>query len=244
MRWFLLFILFSYTAIADVNLSNELQEKEAKIHQLGIKNIVFSGGGVLGIAYLGSLEAIEKKIKPLNSIQKFAGTSVGSIIATMSALRYSASEMKNLIRELDFKKIAEKDFTNFAESKDIFDDESIDLHKVIAFIINKDGSYGINDGDFLEDWIENIIAKKVGKRHATFADMVYNSEFTELYITAAEINKEKLVVFSAINTPDIIISKAVRASISIPMLFDVVKIGDGIYVDGGMYNLFSFRYFQ
>ena len=40
MRWFLLFILFSYAAIADFNLSKELQEKETKIHQIRIKNIV------------------------------------------------------------------------------------------------------------------------------------------------------------------------------------------------------------
>ncbi len=208
------------------------------------KNIVFSGGGVLGIAYLGSLDAIDNNIKPLTEIKKYAGTSVGSIIATIASLRYTVTEMKSLIHALDFKHIAENNFSNFITSKNIFGDNTFDLSKAIDFITNKSGGYGINNGDLLEEWIENLIAKKIGKRHATFSDMKQNNEFAELYITSSDINNEKVVTFSATHTPDIVISKAVRASTSVPILFDVVRIEDGVYIDGGIYDLFPLDTFK
>ncbi|HAU8297211.1 patatin-like phospholipase family protein [Vibrio parahaemolyticus] len=55
-------------------------------------NAVFEGGGAKGIAHIGALKAIEQyNLK----IDKLAGTSAGSIIATMIALGYSADELYN-----------------------------------------------------------------------------------------------------------------------------------------------------
>ncbi|MGI9838781.1 patatin-like phospholipase family protein [Vibrio parahaemolyticus] len=55
-------------------------------------NAVFEGGGAKGIAHIGALKAIEQyNLK----IDKLAGTSAGSIIATMVALGYSADELYN-----------------------------------------------------------------------------------------------------------------------------------------------------
>ncbi len=53
-----------------------------------ITNIAFEGGGVLGIAYGGALEILEKE-KVAQDIENIAGTSAGSIVALMVALKYN-----------------------------------------------------------------------------------------------------------------------------------------------------------
>ena len=42
-----------------------------------IENLVFKGGGVLGIAYAGAIESLEEK-GLLKNIKRVAGTSAGS----------------------------------------------------------------------------------------------------------------------------------------------------------------------
>ncbi len=110
------------------------------------ENIVLSGGGILGIAYIGALQAIDE-CYPVKEIKRFAGNSVGSLIATIAVLRYSCSEMKEIFTSLDLKKAAPESFTSFLKSRDIFGDKTIDLHKIIDFLLNENGGYGINDGN-------------------------------------------------------------------------------------------------
>ncbi len=55
-------------------------------------NAVFEGGGAKGIAHIGAFKAIEQYNL---RVDKLAGTSAGSIIATMIALGYSADDLYN-----------------------------------------------------------------------------------------------------------------------------------------------------
>ena len=47
-----------------------------------IKNLVFKGGGVLGIAYAGAIKVLEDK-QILGQIERVAGTSAGAITAAL-----------------------------------------------------------------------------------------------------------------------------------------------------------------
>ena len=62
------------------------------------KNLVFEGGGVKGIAYVGALEVLDRE-GILNDIEKVSGTSAGAMIAVMVGLRYSADEVKEMTLE-------------------------------------------------------------------------------------------------------------------------------------------------
>jgi NTE family protein len=61
-------------------------------------NVVFSGGGIKGLAYIGVVQYFEE-----NSIQikNISGTSIGSLISVMLNLGYSSFEMKNIAFNLD-----------------------------------------------------------------------------------------------------------------------------------------------
>ena len=57
------------------------------------KNLVFEGGGVKGIAYVGAMEILEKR-GILQNIERVGGTSAGAINAVLLALNYSNIESK------------------------------------------------------------------------------------------------------------------------------------------------------
>ena len=56
-------------------------------------NLVFEGGGVKGIAYVGALEVLERE-GILQDIKRVAGTSAGAMMAVMVGLRYTADEVR------------------------------------------------------------------------------------------------------------------------------------------------------
>ena len=68
------------------------------------RNLVFEGGGVRGIAYVGALEVLDKE-GILKDIKRVAGTSAGAMVAVLVGLRYTADELKEILWDLNFKKL-------------------------------------------------------------------------------------------------------------------------------------------
>jgi len=66
------------------------------------RNLVFEGGGVKGIAYVGALEVLKSK-GILQNINRVGGTSAGAINALLLGLNYSPTETKNILSKLNFK---------------------------------------------------------------------------------------------------------------------------------------------
>ena len=60
------------------------------------KNLVFEGGGVKGIAYVGALEVLERE-KILKNIQRVAGTSAGAMVAVLVGLGYNTEDLRNIL---------------------------------------------------------------------------------------------------------------------------------------------------
>jgi len=55
------------------------------------RNLVFEGGGVKGIAYVGAMEVLEEK-GILGDVRRVGGTSAGAINAVLLAAGYSNDE--------------------------------------------------------------------------------------------------------------------------------------------------------
>ncbi len=182
-----------------------------------IENLVFKGGGVLGIAYAGAIEILEER-KILGNVKRVAGTSAGSIIATLLSLRYSANEVKELVST-----------TNFKDFEDHWDPFRLPA------------KYGLYKGEYFLNWIKKIIKDKTGDENITFSALHANG-YRELKVFATDLNTSKIKEFSFDNTPDAIVAECVRASMSIPLFFEGWKFpneypDDHIYVDGGvLYN--------
>ena len=178
-------------------------------------NLVFEGGGVKGIAYAGALQVLtDCGIMP--QIKQVAGTSAGAITATLVALGYTAPEIKSIIMDLDFKQ---------------FEDGWDPLRLPTE--------YGLYKGNTFLAWIQKMITDRSPKGpNTTFAEL-YSQNGIGLFVFATDLNIYDIKQFSHIDTPNIAIAEAVRASMSIPMFFKAWKFSNNqpdnhVYVDGGV----------
>ena len=182
-----------------------------------IKNLVFKGGGVLGIAYAGVIDALEEK-KVLQHVERVAGTSAGAIIAAFISLKYTTPDILKVVAETDFKSFEDSNGSLQISSK-----------------------YGLYKGDAFLTWMKKCIAYKGLNENATFADFE-KAGMLDLRVFAADLNERILKEFSASKTPHTIVAEAIRASISIPLFFEAWTFSNSIpdnhvYVDGGtIYN--------
>jgi len=214
-----------------------------------IRNLVFEGGGVKGVAYIGAMEALDRR-GTLSGIKRVGGTSAGAINACLFALGFSIDEQKALLSELPFEKFQD---TRFAMTTDeLLVKEKRFLPEwwgsALGFLATLGFSWGIHKGSFFESWIEEQVTKKVGKPGASFKE-VFERTGIELHVCAANLTTNSVEVFSPKSTPDMSVAKAVRMSMSIPFFFQPVKMKDKagrecVYVDGGVFRNFPIRLFD
>ncbi len=189
------------------------------------KNLVFEGGGVKGIAYMGAMQVLKEE-GILSGIKRVGGTSVGAINATLFALGFTNIEQRNILKKLDF--------NNFL-------DDSCGVIRDTKRLLKKFGWY---KGDFFHEWISGHIKKNLGDSNATFQDLKEDGK-PDLYVYGTNLSTRFGKVFSCEHTPKIRIADAVRISMSIPLLFSVVRNArDDVYVDGGMLNNYPIKLFD
>ena len=189
-----------------------------------IENLVFKGGGVLGIAYAGAIEVLEKK-GVLKKIKRVSGTSVGAVIAMLVALKYNSNEIKDILK-----------YTNLKDFED-----NLNPLKITT-------KYGLYDGDVLLNWIKGLIKKKTGNENTTFTEL-NSKEYLDLKVYSTDLTDVKLKEFSNKCTPNVIVAESIRASISIPLVFSAWKFtnkipDDHLYVDGGVLNNYPINSFE
>ncbi len=203
-----------------------------------VKNVVFEGAGIRGIAYAGVLKSFEEK-GVASGIEKVGGTSAGAITSLLFSLGYSANEMDTIISNTKFQK---------------FNDGRFFFIGGVARTTNK---YGWYRGDEFTKWIGELIHQKTGNTETTFEEL-RQAGYRDLYITATCLNKQKLIVLSRHTYPKMKVKDAVRISMSIPLYFQAVlidSIGNTYYeqnennnldlmVDGGIVGNFPIHIFD
>ena len=196
-----------------------------------IRNLVFEGGGVKGIAYVGALERLEEE-KILQNIIRVGGTSAGAINAVLLALDYSGEEVREILWEMDFRK-----FMDGARNP-------------VVGVWRLFREFGWFKGDYFKNWIRKKIAEKTGNPDTTFRQLKAMKEakgFRDLYIVGTNLSTSYSEVFSHEegHHPDMAIAEAVRISMSIPLFFRSVKPESGdCYVDGGLLRNYPVRLFD
>jgi NTE family protein len=220
---FPLFILFTFSATA--------QEKT-------IKNLVFEGAGLRGIAYCGAIRELESK-GILKNIEMVGGTSSGAITALCISLGYSSEEITDLLYSTNFKKFNDGNLF-FAGG----------IHRTSKY-------FGWYRGNKMTDWLEKIIGAKTGDENITF-DELHQKGFKDLYVTATVLNQQRMAVLSRMTYPQMRIKDAVRISLSIPFYFEAPfvdsvgrmvhrprnKEGLDLMVDGGIIGNFPIHIFD
>jgi len=193
------------------------------------KNLVFEGGGVKGIAYVGAMEVLKEK-GVLSYIIRVGGTSAGAINAVLVGLNYTPEETMKILSRMNFEK---------------FMDDSFGVLRDINRLTTEFGWY---KGDYFRKWIGDLIAKKTGKPDTTFAqamDQKAAKGFREMYFMGTNLSTHFAEVFSHEHTPRMCIADAVRISMSIPLFFAARRSPRGdVYVDGGVLDNYPVKLFD
>ncbi len=189
------------------------------------RNLVFEGGGVKGIAYVGAMEALGRR-RILPDIVRVGGTSAGAINATLFALGYSNPQVRELLAGLNFKNFLDADWGVLRDSRRLLAD------------------FGWYKGDFFRQWIAELIARKLGNEDATFADL-RAARRPDLYVYGTNLSTHLGQVFSVEHTPAMSLADAVRISMSIPLFFAAVRSAkQDLYVDGGLLDNYPVKLFD
>ncbi|MEN6492469.1 MAG: patatin-like phospholipase family protein [Rectinema sp.] len=218
------------------------------------RNLVFKGGGVRGIAYLGALKYLYEQ-GFMRTIERVAGTSAGAITALGVALFPSDfAQFKHMADSLDYRKVPseEDEHTDKLTNKRLLSltehYRELALFKNLQCSIRLLQEKGWYSSDYFYQWLRSIIAERftVAKEAYTFADFS-NPEihkdgqvFPQLYITGTDVTNRTTRLFSSETTPDMEVALAVRISMSIPLFFEAVQYQfpgtdePQFYVDGGL----------
>ena len=193
------------------------------------KNLVFEGGGVKGIAYVGAMELLTQR-GIVQNIERVGGTSAGAINAVLVGLNYSVEETRKVLWELDFNKFMDDDWGFLRD----------------FFRLRR--NYGWFKGNFFLKWIGEIIERKTGNRNSTFAEIAAQKKgknFRDIYIVGTNLSTHFSEVFSNEKTPDMPLADAVRISMSIPLFFTSRRSPRGdVYVDGGVLSNYPVKLFD
>lgn len=190
------------------------------------KNLIFEGGGVKGIAYVGAMQILHNR-GVLGGICRVGGTSAGAINALLFALGFSIAEQKEILQDTRFER---------------FMDDSWGIIRDIRRLAR---DYGWHKGDFFNSWVGDLIERRLGSRQATFGDL-QRAELPDLYVIGTNLSTGYAEVFSAERHADMPLATAVRISMSLPLFFAAVRHGarGDVYVDGGVQLNYPIKLFD
>lgn len=176
------------------------------------KNIAFEGGGICGMAYGAVVKLLYQEGK-LEHLKRYAGSSVGSILATLLCMNAPPDFIYQQITTLDFTKLT--------------DHSVMDLVECV-------NNRGISNGKILKKYLADAFIALGYDANITFKELHKVTKKT-LYITGTRLSNRsgKTVYLSHHNYPDLSIVNAIRISCSFPFVFKAVKFDGTIWIDGG-----------
>jgi NTE family protein len=194
------------------------------------RNLVFEGGGVKGIAYVGALQVLDEK-GILAQTRRVGGTSAGAINAALLGLGYSVSEVREILSKLDFRSFLDDSWGLVRDLSRLRDD------------------YGWYKGDVFREWMGKLVEQKTGNANSTFRDIqaaaAGGAPFREMFFIGTNLSTHFSEVFSAEHTPRMCLADAVRISMSIPLFFAAKRSLRGdVYVDGGVLDNYPVKLFD
>ena len=183
-----------------------------------IQNLVFSGGGQRGFAYVGALEALQTRGLVLANLNGVGGASIGALFSMLLCAGYTPGEMEQEMYALDIYKIVDFNITT------LFQD------------------YGLDDGRRLQKLLGKYLKQKQFKATITFREM-YALTRMRLVVMGCNINTYDEYIMSHETTPDMRVADACHMSMCLPLLFSPIKHRNALYMDGGIVNNFPMQHF-
>jgi NTE family protein len=182
--------------------------------------LALSGGGARGLAHIGVLKVIDELDIPIDYI---AGTSTGAIVGGLYAMGYSGDEIEEIILDMNWPGI----LSDKISREDVYIGQKRWKPYTNFF-------FALND-NFIPRLPKALFAgnKLINKLFDITYPVSHINNFDDLIIpfrcTATDVVTGELKVFSKGA-----IYEAIRASMSVPTIFQPFQLEDQLFIDGGI----------
>lgn len=185
--------------------------------------LALSGGGANGIAQIGVLKALEEEGVPVDYI---AGTSMGAVVGGLYSCGYSPAEIEAIAHSLPWQSIISlgKDYSRsnvFLEQQRVRDRATVAIRfDKLKLMIPK----SLSSAQALTETLDLLVLNAPYPAYGGFSSLPvrYRAVTTDL------VSGQRVTLSSGA------LSEAMRASSTIPVLFEPVKRGNQQLVDGGL----------
>ncbi|HTR81827.1 MAG TPA: patatin-like phospholipase family protein [Bacteroidota bacterium] len=185
--------------------------------------LVLSGGGARGIAHVGVIKALEEHHIPIDLI---VGTSIGSLVGGLYASGYSARQLQTIVDTTNWNEVLS--FTDEAERTNLFVGQKQAADKNLL-TIRFDGLKPVIPSSFssaqrLTTFINQLTLQGIYHPDHSFDDLKipFRAVATDL------ISGKRVIISSGT------LAEALRASITVPLLYSPVKRDSMELTDGGL----------
>lgn len=208
--YFYIFLPLDMLGVLGV-LDLDIQSIKLEMQLDKLENLVLSGGGLLGISYIGFFRYLEEQ-KVIKQIKTVIGSSAGAIFGMLFILGYSHIEIYDKFKDM-----------KFSEYVPITADSLLNLMRL----------KGVNSCSNIVKFLKDALLDKTGKQDTTFQEL-YDRFGIAFKIGATNLTTSRFELLDHTNYPNLPVYQAINASIAIPFVFEPVIIGESLYCDGGL----------
>ncbi|HTM99747.1 MAG TPA: patatin-like phospholipase family protein, partial [Pedobacter sp.] len=190
--------------------------------------LVLSGGGAKGLAHIGILKALEENNIPIDYI---TGTSMGGIVGAMYAAGYSPKQMEEIALSTDF-----QDWVSgrYKSDYNFYFQKSNTNASILTAKLSADTSLRLSfRPNLVNDIPLNFALLELFSQASSSAKDNFDKLFVPFRCMVSDVLSQKSI---SVNKGSL--AEAVRASMTVPLVYRPIKL-EGKYVfDGGLYNNF------
>ena len=190
--------------------------------------LVLSGGGAKGLAHIGTLKALEENNIPIDYI---TGTSMGGIVGALYAAGYSPEQIEKIALTPDF-----QDWVSgrFKSDYSFFFQKSSPNASLITAKLAVDTALRVS---FRSNLINDIPLNFALIELLSQASAISKDNFDNLFVPYRCMVSD---VFSqtSITVKNGSLAEAVRATMTVPLIYRPIKLDNKYVFDGGLYNNF------
>lgn len=183
--------------------------------------LVLEGGGALGLAHIGVIQVIEELGIPVDIV---TGTSMGSIVGALYASGYNAAELERVALETDWTDLFSEDEVAWEESYKHRQERSQYMYSV----------------DFNSSGLLNTGGLLSGKKVLSYLDCLSSGVPSDIHFDDLP-RRYRAIATDVLSGEQIVLeqgslAEAMRASMSIPGVFEPYDLKGHSLVDGGLVN--------
>jgi predicted acylesterase/phospholipase RssA len=204
-------LLLSVSGLDSMPSALSVKSSNKNILKIPPRRLAFCGGGIRCVAHVGVLKALQEA-GLLNCVKEVIGVSAGGLFALLYVIGYSVAQIEKLALGFDFRILG-----------------NIDPEDLLLFSV----TLGLNSGDVLEKLVTSILHQKGFDKDITFEQLAAKTRLG-FRCYATELQTSKIKEMSAAATPKMSVRLALRATMSLPIMYSPVPYEDSLLVDGGL----------